>query len=87
MGLVPIFLLHMKEFYRTFSPYSHKEVQSFHVAVSKTFGKIGQRWSIHHVNDDDPNVWKLCYQFEDPNDGLLFALKFMNPNLVYNKKD
>jgi hypothetical protein len=62
----------------TFDPYDHDDVQKFLIRVYQDFGRDKGRWyyrSPDIVTIDD-NAWVLEFFFRDPNDAVIFGLKY-----------
>jgi hypothetical protein len=64
---------------RKFKPYTAAEVKRINLLCNQNFGRYGLRWGFSHANidDDDADVWTLDYWFIDPNDALIFSLKYL----------
>jgi hypothetical protein len=62
----------------TFDPYNHDQVQEFLVRVTQDFGRDRGRWYYRSpdVGTVENNVWILEFYFRDPNDAMIFGLKY-----------
>jgi hypothetical protein len=63
-----------------FSPYDHDQVQDFLFKVYQEFGRDKTRW--YYRSPDigelypENNAWVLDFYFSDPNDAMIFGLKY-----------
>jgi hypothetical protein len=62
----------------TFDPYDHDAVQEFLVRIYQEFGRDKSRWYYRSpdIGTIENNVWVLEFFFRDPNDAVIFGLKY-----------
>lgn len=61
-----------------FKPYDHTEVNSLLKQLQNEYGWHGIRWYFRSVQDaeSEDNSWLIDICFADPQDALIFSLKF-----------
>lgn len=60
-----------------FRPYDHDAVQNLLRGVRRDFGRPGERYRfLSPADSHEANAWCLDFHFVDPNDAIMFSLKY-----------